>query len=75
MEAAAQSGNGLIVWHDHVSADREAAVAFYAETLDWEIERWDQGEVVYPMLGRGGSWHGGFACSAASSFCRMPRHP
>ena len=60
MEAAAQSGNGLIVWHDHVSGDREAAIAFYAETLGWEIERWDQGEIVYPMLGRGGSWHGGF---------------
>jgi predicted enzyme related to lactoylglutathione lyase len=60
MEAASETGNGLIVWHDHVSVDRDAAIAFYSETLGWEIERWDQGETIYPMLGRGGSWHGGF---------------
>ncbi len=60
MEAAAETGNGLIVWHDHVAADRDASVAFYSETLGWDIEMWDQGEVVYPMLGREGSWHGGF---------------
>lgn len=68
MEASAQGGNGLIVWHDHVSPDRDAAVAFYAETLGWEIERWDQGDDAYPMLGREGTWHGGFVSRDGPAF-------
>jgi predicted enzyme related to lactoylglutathione lyase len=68
METAAHSGEGLIVWHDHVSADRDGAVAFYSETLGWEIEMWDQGEVVYPMLGRDGSWHGGFVAEEGDAY-------
>jgi predicted enzyme related to lactoylglutathione lyase len=51
---------GRFVWHDHVSADPEAARAFYGELLGWETEIYPAEGFDYPMIKVGESTHGGF---------------
>jgi predicted enzyme related to lactoylglutathione lyase len=51
---------GRFVWHDQVSADPEAARAFYGELLGWETEIYPAEGFDYPMIKVGESTHGGF---------------
>ncbi|HSE80701.1 MAG TPA: VOC family protein [Gaiellaceae bacterium] len=51
---------GRFVWHDHLSADPEAARRFYGELLGWETEIASMGEFDYPMIKVGAQTHGGF---------------
>jgi predicted enzyme related to lactoylglutathione lyase len=64
MEGSAQEHAGRIVWRDHVSSSAEEGAAFYAAVLGWELERWEHGEISYPMIRRGGHTHGGFVSAA-----------
>ena len=60
MSTSVQTAVGRFVWHDHISEDPEAARAFYAELMGWEIEIWKAGEIDYPMIKANGQTHGGF---------------
>jgi predicted enzyme related to lactoylglutathione lyase len=60
MGTGVQTAIGRFVWHDHISADPEAARKFYAELLGWETEIWKAGDLVYPMISVDGEAHGGF---------------
>jgi hypothetical protein len=51
---------GRFVWHDHTSADPEAARRFYADLLGWDFEVWKAGEWDYPMIKVNDTTHGGF---------------
>lgn len=54
---------GRFVWHDHMSADPEAARTFYADLLGWDFEVWKAGEWDYPMIKVNDTTHGGFGPS------------
>jgi uncharacterized protein len=55
-----ETRTGQIVWHDHVSTDREAAKRFYGELLGWEFKEWEGAEQPYSMISSGDTEHGGF---------------
>src|SRR5262245_42418190 len=40
--------NGLYVWHDHLTRDPDAAIAFYSEVVGWKTERFG-GDSHYVM--------------------------
>lgn len=55
-----ETRTGLVVWHDHVSDDPEAAKRFYGELLGWEFAVWEGGERPYSLIRKEGTDHGGF---------------
>lgn len=52
---------GRFVWHDMMTTDLEASLAFYTGLFpEWQIEMQDFGSFKYPMIHCGGVKQGGF---------------
>ena len=51
---------GQFVWHELMTADVDAAKAFYSELFGWEFEIYKPGEMDYAMISAKGQTHGGF---------------
>ena len=60
MSATIGTRVGHFVWHELVTADVEAAKAFYARLFGWEFEIYKPGEMDYAMISANGQSHGGF---------------
>ena len=39
----ANANNGQFVWHDHLTKDPKAAIAFYSEVVGWKTQPFDEG--------------------------------
>ena len=39
----ANPNNGLFVWHDHLTKDPKAAMAFYTEVVGWKTQPFTEG--------------------------------
>jgi predicted enzyme related to lactoylglutathione lyase len=73
LDATSAAGASRFVWHDIMTTDLPAAMAFYTELFDWQVRAWDMGEGgSYDMLYAGEQGIGGMMPLDAGD--GMPSH-
>ena len=59
MTKQTRGGAGKFVWHDLMTADRQASLEFYTRLFGWTTTEWDMGATKYTMLRSGSRDIGG----------------
>jgi predicted enzyme related to lactoylglutathione lyase len=49
----ADANDGRFVWHELMTSDPKAAMAFYAEVVGWKTQPWESGDYVMWVSGQG----------------------
>ena len=67
----ANTNNGQFVWHEHLTKDPKAAIAFYSEVMGWKTQPFAEGNDY--VLKFSSQWASGYACASSRPIRRALR--